>query len=75
MLDARKNAKAAKNAKGVSSSQTAILQAIASLKTELLAKMDEKADTQKNKIRKQINILRGEIKIMRIMLTPGRAHC
>lgn len=62
MPDLRKAAKANESAESTSSGQSAILQAINSLRTELLAKMDEKAEMQNEEIRKQISGLRDELK-------------
>ena len=42
--------------------QSLILRAIESLKSEFLAKMDEKAETQNDLMRKQISLLREEMK-------------
>ncbi|KAK7877354.1 hypothetical protein WMY93_031942 [Mugilogobius chulae] len=60
MPDLRKNAKASEA--GESSGQTAILQAIETLRTELLAKIDEKAEMQTDEMSRQINGLRDELK-------------
>lgn len=62
MPDLRKAAKANEPAESTSSGQSAILQAINSLRNELLAKMDEKAEMQNEEIRKQISGLRDELK-------------
>lgn len=62
MPDLRKAAKASEPAESTSSGQSAILQAINSLRNELLAKMDEKAEMQNEEIRKQISGLRDELK-------------
>ncbi|GAA6090575.1 uncharacterized protein LOC117469232 [Tachysurus ichikawai] len=62
MPDLRKAGKANEPAVSTSSGQSAILQAISSLRNELLAKMDEKAEMQNEEIRKQISGLRDELK-------------
>lgn len=62
MLDLRKAAKANEPAESTSSGQSAILQAINSLRNELLVKMDEKAEMQNEEIRKQISGLRDKLK-------------
>lgn len=62
MPDLRKAAKASEPAESTSSGQSAILQAINSLRNELLAKMDEKAEMQNKEICKQISGLRDELK-------------
>lgn len=62
MPDLRKAAKANEPAESTSSGQSAILQAINSLRNELLAKIDEKAKMQNEEIRRQISGLRDELK-------------
>ncbi|GAA6072840.1 uncharacterized protein LOC117469232 [Tachysurus ichikawai] len=62
MPDLRKAGKANEPAVSTSSGQSAILQAISSLRNELLAKMDEKAEMQNEEIRKQITGLGDELK-------------
>lgn len=65
MLDLWRNAKASEHLEGATpadSGQAAILQAITSLKTELMAKMDENVESQKIEMRLQISSLREEIK-------------
>lgn len=64
MPDLRSNAKASKHAEGAAldPGQSAILQAITSLKTELLVKIDEKAERHNTEICKQISTWRGEMK-------------
>lgn len=61
MPDLKSSAKAPEHAENTSSSQ-AILDAITSLKAEILAKIDEKAETQNAEICKQISIVKDEMK-------------
>ncbi|CAL9707522.1 unnamed protein product [Knipowitschia caucasica] len=46
----------------LTSGNTAVLQAIDALKSELLSKIDDKAEMQKNELAKQIRSLRDEVK-------------
>ncbi|KAK2816442.1 hypothetical protein Q7C36_022713 [Tachysurus vachellii] len=62
MPDLRKAGKANIPAESTSSGQSAILQAINSLRNKLLVKMDEKAEMQNEEIHKQISGLRDELK-------------
>lgn len=62
MPELRSNAKATEQTEGMDAGQAAVLQAITSLKTELLAKMDEKAETQNTELRRQVGALRDEMK-------------
>lgn len=63
MPDLRSGAKASEHAEGTDLGQSAILDAITSLKAELLAKIDEKAETQNAEICKQISIVKDEMKM------------
>lgn len=62
MPDLRSGARAPEHAESTEPGQSAILDAITSLKAELLAKIDEKAETQNAEICKQISIVKDEMK-------------
>ena len=62
MPDLRSSVKAPEHAESTDPGLSAILNAITSLKAELLAKIDEKAETQYAEICKQISIVKDEMK-------------
>ena len=62
MPDTRSGAKAPELAEDADTGQAAVLHAITSLKAELLAKMDEKAETQNAEICRQISMVKDEMR-------------